>query len=341
MNKLNVCVFFSKKNGNNKSIDSASVILNALNSEKYTTIPIFINESGNWFLYDGSIGSILDIDIERVGTKAILSPDTSHKGLIRIVSDKNRVIPIDIGLSLLFSFEEEMLVRSILLSAKIPFVGLSAFDYANSTDFFIKKLIADNAGIKMIESIGYNESVPFEEIYEEVKLKMDFPVLMKSSNNIFNDEVYCLTEEKEEFLDYLEKSFENSKNIVVQKSTNFELITILFFNKKDKLQLFTPLKQTRVNGKIKYTKTEIKNGILEKLKNICIKLVEIFSIREMCAISLYIDYENMDIYFEDINTNLLFAKNDVLSCSLENDNVSVKEFLETLINWSFKYEKNR
>lgn len=329
MDKLNICVFFSNKDI--KSIESASTILNALNSEKYTTIPIYISDDGKWYLYDGSIGSILDIDIERVGTKTVLSPDTEHKGLIRIVLDKKRIIPIDMAISVLFSIKQEMAVRSMLEIAEIPFIGLDAFSYGKCTDFYIKDLIVKDNKINTFEALGFNKTIPANDIYKEVKSTIGFPVTIKSPNNIFSENVYYANK-KDDFLESVETLFNENENIVVQKTSKDNLISILFINDIDKVDLYTPVK-TIINsdGKITYENIDLQDDILQKVQNMCINLIKIFEITDICVISFYVDTKLKEVYFNDINTNIVITKNDVIKNILDINEVQVKEFLENII----------
>lgn len=330
MYKLNICVFFSNKNI--KSIESASTILNALNSEKYTTIPIYISDDGKWYLYDGSIGSILDIDIERVGTKTVLSPDTEHKGLIRIVLDKKRIIPIDIAISMLFDINQEMAVRSMLSISEIPFIGLDAFSYGKCTDFYVKDLIVKDNKINTFTALGFNKTIPSSDIYKEVKSTIGFPVIIKSSNNIFAEDVYYANK-KDDFLESVENLFDENENIVVQKTCKDNLISILFINDVDKVDLYQPVK-TIINsdGKVNYENIDLQDDILEKVQNMCLTLIKVFEITDICVISFYIDQKSKEIYFNDINTNIVITKNDVIKNILDINEVQIKEFLENIID---------
>lgn len=329
MDKLNICVFFSKLDDNIKSLESASFILNALNSDKYTTIPVFINEKGQWFLYDGSIGSILDIDIERVGTKTILSPDTDHKGLLRLVLDRKKIIPIDLAISVVFNKMQEVAIRSTLEIAQIPFIGSDAFSYSTINDYYLKSLVAKDNDINMIKTLGYNCTLEPSDIYANIKENFSKKVVIKSSENAFYHNTYT-AKKKSDIIDSLQKSFLCTKNIVVHEENNYDKVSIVFINKNNSVDLFPPV----LVQNDAYKQIDLKEDILEKVQSVCIKLIDLFSVKDVCVITLLIDNKSGEVYFYDIDTNLLMTKDDIIVNVLAQNDVSVKEFLDTLLEWS-------
>lgn len=55
---------------------------------------------------------------------AILSPDASHKGLIKIVGTKAKIIPVDVVIPVLHGkWGEDGTVQGLLELAQIPYVG--------------------------------------------------------------------------------------------------------------------------------------------------------------------------------------------------------------------------
>ncbi len=189
MDKVNICVFFNKK-ADNKSINSAFNILTALNSDKYNRIPIYIDDDGKWFLYDGPIYDILDNNIEKLGVSTVLSPCSSHNGLIRIVKDKNRIIPIDMAISVLFDLDKEIMIRGMLENSNIKFIGQKAVDFIKTNDNEIKYLLANKNNINTLNYLIFNKEEK-ENIFEIVKKEMKFPVLVCKNNNFENIEYEC------------------------------------------------------------------------------------------------------------------------------------------------------
>ncbi len=125
MNKLNLLIIFGGASSEHDvSKMSAVNILNKISTEKYNVMPVYITKSGKWYLYDGRLNNIGDIDIERVGTRVILSPDQGHKGLLRLVGDKVKVLPVDVAIPVLHGKNgEDGTIQGLFELANIPYVG--------------------------------------------------------------------------------------------------------------------------------------------------------------------------------------------------------------------------
>ena len=97
MNKKTVAVLFGGQSSEHSvSRVSATTIISNMDSEKYFIIPIGITKEGKWLMYNGPVENIKNGDWEKFGTPAILSPDAGMKGIIKVVGDKAKVIPVDV-----------------------------------------------------------------------------------------------------------------------------------------------------------------------------------------------------------------------------------------------------
>jgi len=96
MGKKTIAVIFGGASSEHEiSIKSAKTIIANMDESKYMILPVFITKDGRWLLYDGSKDNLNPSSWEKYATSAILSPDTSHKGLLRLVGDKFKLIEID------------------------------------------------------------------------------------------------------------------------------------------------------------------------------------------------------------------------------------------------------
>ena len=125
VNKLTVAVIFGGQSSEHEvSRVSASSIISNLDSEKYYVIPVGITKSGKWMIYNGPIENIKNGEWEKFGTPAILSPDASQKGLLKLVGDKAKLIPIDLAFPVLHGkYGEDGTIQGLFELAQIPYVG--------------------------------------------------------------------------------------------------------------------------------------------------------------------------------------------------------------------------
>jgi D-alanine-D-alanine ligase len=146
--KVVAVLFGGKSSEHDVSKVSAATVMSSINQDKYCVIPVYITKEGHWVLYDGTIDNICSGNWEKYATPAILSPDTTHKGLLRIVGDKVKLIPVDVVLPVLHGANgEDGTVQGLLELAGLPYAGCGVLSSAVSMNKAYTKIIAEKAGI--------------------------------------------------------------------------------------------------------------------------------------------------------------------------------------------------
>ena len=98
MNKKTVAVIF-----NSATKTPADTFLAALS--EHHVLPIYITDSGKWLLFDNPTNNMN----EAFGTSAILSPDKTHRGILRLVGGKYKAISCDAVFALTHTVEIALL----------------------------------------------------------------------------------------------------------------------------------------------------------------------------------------------------------------------------------------
>lgn len=112
-----------------KSLTYAAKVIDVLDTEKYYVFPIGITRDGRWLLYNGSTANILSGEWEKFGSPAIISPDMTHSGILKISGDKAKIIPIDMVIPLIFRKGGKAKdIEGLLKLARIPFVQIYEFE---------------------------------------------------------------------------------------------------------------------------------------------------------------------------------------------------------------------
>ncbi len=162
---------------------SAATVISKINQDKYTVIPVYITKDGHWLLYDGPIESIQSGSWEKYATTAILSPDATHKGLLRIVGDKLKLIPIDLVFPVLHgAMGEDGTIQGLLELAKIPYVGCGVLSSAVSMNKAYTKIIAESIGIEQAKyTVIYRSEVEntIEECIDRAESICGYPCFIK------------------------------------------------------------------------------------------------------------------------------------------------------------------
>lgn len=186
VNKLTVAVIFGGQSSEHEvSRVSASSIISNLDSEKYYVIPVGITKSGKWMIYNGPIENIKNGEWEKFGTPVILSPDASQKGLLKLVGDKAKLIPIDLAFPVLHGkYGEDGTIQGLFELAQIPYVGNGVLSSSVSMDKAFTKIIAKNAKITQakyveVHSEDFNK---IKSIATKIEKKLGYPCFVKPAN---------------------------------------------------------------------------------------------------------------------------------------------------------------
>ncbi len=163
-------------------VSAATVIAN-INPEKYTVLPIYITKEGHWLLYDGPLENIQNGSWEKFAASAIISPDRQHKGIIRIVGDKAKFIPIDLAYLVLHGANgEDGTIQGLLELAKIPYVGCGVLSSAVSMNKAFTKIVVEKLGIPQAKyTTVYRDEVEsnIECCIEKIEDACGYPCFVK------------------------------------------------------------------------------------------------------------------------------------------------------------------
>ena len=69
-------------------------LISSLPTDKYFALPLYITPEGKWLFFDHIIENT-DSSWEKFGTNAILSPDKTHGGFLRLVGGSYKSISCD------------------------------------------------------------------------------------------------------------------------------------------------------------------------------------------------------------------------------------------------------
>jgi len=181
MIQKNVLVLFGGTSPEHEiSMASAAAVIGSLG--RHNVVPVYITRGGKWLLYDGKLDNIQSIDWERFGTPAILSPDRTNKGVLRIVGDKVKVIPVDIVFPVLHGPDgEDGTVQGLCELAGLPYVGSGVLSSALAMDKAFAKLIAKSLKIPQGDYLVFKRYAlsDIEPALKKVRYKLGYPCFVK------------------------------------------------------------------------------------------------------------------------------------------------------------------
>nr|WP_042190370.1 D-alanine--(R)-lactate ligase [Kibdelosporangium sp. MJ126-NF4]CEL19274.1 Vancomycin Teicoplanin A-type resistance protein VanA / D-alanine--D-alanine ligase [Kibdelosporangium sp. MJ126-NF4]CTQ94927.1 Vancomycin Teicoplanin A-type resistance protein VanA / D-alanine--D-alanine ligase (EC 6.3.2.4) [Kibdelosporangium sp. MJ126-NF4] len=126
------------------SVKSAQEVAKHLDADKYELFWIGITKDGAWKLCDGP-----DADLENDGCRpAMLSPDSSVRGLLVLEQGQHEVISLDLVFPVLHGkLGEDGAIQGLLELSGIPYVGCDVQSSALCMDKSLAYIVAGHAGI--------------------------------------------------------------------------------------------------------------------------------------------------------------------------------------------------
>lgn len=152
--KTRLCILFGGASSEYEvSLRSAASVLSHLHAQQYDVSTVGITRTGEWLRYYGSSAQIEDGSwiLDPQNTPCVLSPDTTHHGLLFL---DGHVEHIDVIFPVLHGEKcEDGAMQGLLTLSGIPFVGCGVAASANTMDKAITKVFAERAGVSQAKSI--------------------------------------------------------------------------------------------------------------------------------------------------------------------------------------------
>ena len=183
MSKNILVIFGGVSPEHDVSIQSAKTIIGSLG--KHTAIPLYITREGKWLIYDGKADNIEGINWEKYGTPAMISPDRTNRGLVRIVGDRLRTILVDVVFPVLHGQHgEDGSVQGLLELAGLPYVGCGVAASAIGNDKALAKRFAAALKIPHVDFVllDFDEFAQGSQaLLKKIARKFGYPCFVKGA----------------------------------------------------------------------------------------------------------------------------------------------------------------
>ncbi len=151
MEKINVCILFGGISPEHKvSLRSAESVLNNIDKEKYTVLPVGITQEGQWILFGGSDYAMLPAGTWMTHPDNCPAAISPVRGQGLLCFDRNTVTTrkIDVAFPVMHGENcEDGAMQGLLQMAGIPYVGPHVAASAVAMDKTLTKLVVDHAGV--------------------------------------------------------------------------------------------------------------------------------------------------------------------------------------------------
>ncbi len=185
MKKRTVAVLFGGQSTEHEiSCLSAVTIIQNIDREQYDLLLIGITRDGRW-LKTNSIEEIQSGSWVGGTTRAILSPDAGHKGVLLLEDGRVQLFPLDVVFPVLHGARgEDGTVQGLLELAEIPYVGCGVLASAVTMDKLYTKILVSTLGIRQADyELVYKNELSgqnaIESVIRRIEGRLAYPVFVK------------------------------------------------------------------------------------------------------------------------------------------------------------------
>lgn len=223
MKKKTVAVLFGGQSTEHEiSCLSAVTIIQNIDREQYDVLLIGITRDGRWLKTD----SVEDIESGRwTGgkTRAVLSPDAGHKGVILLENGSAQVFPVDVVFPVLHGAKgEDGTIQGLLELAGIPYVGCGVLASAVTMDKLYTKILVSTLGIRQADyELVYKNELSGQNAMEAVAGRIEsrfaYPVFVKPACSGSSRGVSKASDRKQ-LVEGLLQASEHDRKILVEET---------------------------------------------------------------------------------------------------------------------------
>ena len=305
------------------SCKSAKTILENIDKSKFnvTTVGIYQN---NWYIFNDNLKLLENNTWINGNIKKI-------DNIIEFLKTFDKVFPIIHG-----NDGETGALSGLFNIFNIPYVGSNILGHSISYDKEITKIICNYYNIPQI---------PYIKITKETKIKninIDFPVIIKPAScgssigiNIANN--------IKELNKYTKLAFKYDNKVVIEKFIKAREFECAILEKNNKLKISTigeiKSKNTFYDYDSKYIldsnveiPAQIDKEIIKKIQEYSAKIFKILSLKNLSRIDFLYDYENNQIYFNEVNTYPGFTTISMYPQLFQHNGISIKDLLTKLLS---------
>ncbi len=344
MSKLTVAVLFGGQSSEHEvSLVSANTVITNINRDLYDVVLIGITKDGRW-LHVEKQEDITSGEWLNSNTTAVISPDTSQKGILLISGNEVSVQKVDVVFPVLHGLNgEDGTVQGLLELSKIPYVGCGVLASSVSMDKLYTKIIVDTLGIRQAKFVGvYAEELQkMNEVVLRVEEKLDYPVFIKPSNAGSSKGV-----SKAHTRDELEKGLfdaaKHDRKILVEETIVGREIECAVLGSRDvKASGIGEIKAAAefYDFDAKYNNEESKTiigpelpeGIEDQVREAAVRIFKAVNGHGLSRVDFFLENGTNEIVFNEINTMPGFTSISMYPMLWENKGFSKERLVEKLI----------
>lgn len=348
MNKKTVAVIFGGCSSEHEvSLKSAVTVIENINQDLYNTVLIGITKDGQW-LRVHSVDDIKSGKWKNSKQKAILSPDTEHKGILVVEGNKVELVRVDVAFPVLHGlYGEDGTIQGLFTLAKIPYVGCGVLASAVSMDKVYTKIIVDTLDVRQARYVKVLRSDldNMQAVVDAVENKLSYPVFIKPSNAGSSQGV-SKANNRGQLIDGVMLASKHDSKILVEETILGREIECAVLGSND----------VRASGvgeivaaadfydyDAKYNNPESRTvispelpaGVEAKIRDAAVKIFKAVDGFGLSRVDFFVEKDTNEVVFNEINTLPGFTSISMYPMLWEAKGISKSQLIEKLIQSAF------
>lgn len=315
MSKKTVAVLFGGQSSEHEvSLISATTIITHMNKELYDIVLIGITKDGRWLSVDKvediASGAWLESNVT-----AVISPDTSHKGVLLIDGNQVELKKVDVVFPALHGLNgEDGTVQGLLELSKIPYVGCGVLASSVSMDKLYTKIIVDTLNVRQAKYVGvFKQDMNNKEaVIDKVERVLEYPVFIKPSNAGSSQGV-SKAHNRYELMDGLALAMKHDRKVLVEETiVGREIECAVLGGKEVKASGVGEIKAAAefYDYEAKYhnqeSKTildpELPSGVVRQVQKAATDIFKAVDGYGLSRVDFFLEEDTNEIVFNEINT---------------------------------------
>lgn len=223
MEKKTIAVLFGAVSSEYEvSLRSSASVLHSIPRDRYDVIMLGITKDGRWLEFNGEIGEI-QADTWHSGgktTPALLSPDRSHKGLLRMTADGLQTVALDAIFPVMHGeHAEDGTIQGLAELAGIPCVGCGVLASATCMDKEVTHILLEAAGIRTAPYVCLTrpQLAHIDSLEPMLREKLGYPMFIKPANTGSSVGVHKV-KAAAELADALADAFSYDRKVIIEQA---------------------------------------------------------------------------------------------------------------------------
>lgn len=352
MDKLKVGVIFGgKSTEHDVSIVSGTSVIKNLNKEKYDVFPIYIDEDGEWYIYNKDVDKI---EILAVGDK--ITELTKIDNPMQYLKNVDVVFPVLHGL-----YGEDGTIQGMLELLNQNYVGCKVLASSICMDKVYAKVIFDKAQISQADYIYirpykdeyiyvdkyFNEEIcNVDKICEVVEERLKFPVFVKPSNSGSSVGINK-SHNKQELAEHIKYATQFDNKILIEQNINGREVECAVLGNEEVMascvgEILPAEEFYTFDAKYKNAESRVvmpanlPEEISEKIRKTAIKAFKAVDGKGLSRVDFFVENGTNRIVINEINTLPGFTQISMYPKLWEQMGLSYCELLDKLIELSME-----